>query len=309
VIKAIDVSSWQHPSGAGIDWAAVKADGYGGVWIKCSQGVNYTNPFFHDDASEALAAGLVVGAYHYAEPWHNTPEAEADYALGVVSGVALDLGLALDLEQINTMQPHEAGTWSQTWLTTVAEHHTLAPLYTDQFLYGQMPGAPFGFPLWIADPSGTFEGTWWAKQTGKAEVPGIQGLADIDEIANVRGVNPGGTAGGGTSSAPNGSTTQSPPPNSAPAGPTPGGPLDVNVPELSVTSPGPSVASGAVRALQLVLTGKFGANLGPSGIDGRFGPATENAVKWVQGEAHGAAGPVDGIVGPQTWTYLVTYGN
>jgi peptidoglycan hydrolase-like protein with peptidoglycan-binding domain len=83
----------------------------------------------------------------------------------------------------------------------------------------------------------------------------------------------------------------------------------VNVPELSVTSPGPSVASGAVRALQLVLTGKFGANLGPSGIDGRFGPATENAVKWVQGEAHGAAGPVDGIVGPQTWTYLVTYGN
>lgn len=83
----------------------------------------------------------------------------------------------------------------------------------------------------------------------------------------------------------------------------------MNVPELSITHPGPGTPSGAVRALQLLLSGKFGANLGPTGIDGHFGPVTEEAVKWVQGESHGAAGPVDGVVGPQTWSYLVEYGN
>jgi lysozyme len=307
--KAIDVSSWQHPGGAVIDWHAVKEAGYDGVWIKCTQGVTYVNPYFHADAADALAAGLVVGAYHFAEPWHNTAEAEAAYALAACQGVALDLGLALDLEQINTLQPHEAGTWAQTFLATVAAHHTLAPLYTDQWLYGQMPGAPFGFPLWIADPSGTFDGTWWAKQTGKDTVSGVAGLVDQDTIANVRGVNPGGTAappvvvppstGGGSTATPPGATP----------GPTTGGLLDVNVPELSVTAPGPGVASGAVRALQALLSVKFGANLGPSGIDGHFGPVTENAVRWVQGEAHGAAGPSDGVVGPLTWSYLITFGN
>lgn len=309
MIKAIDVSSWQHPNGAAIDWHAVAGSGVAGVWIKCTQGVNYTNPFFRADAEGAHAAGLVVGAYHFAEPWHNTPEAEADYALGACSGVVLDLGLALDLEQLNTLQPHEAGTWSQTWLTTVAEHHTLAPLYTDQFLFGQMPGAPWGYPLWIADPSDTFQGTWWARQTGKAAVPGIEGQTDTDTIANVRGVNPGGVGGPGGSGTPSAPGSSQPTTTAPTEAPNAGGSLHVDVPQLSVTSPGPSVASGAVRALQLLLSGKFGANLAPTGVDGRFGPHTEAAVRWVQTEAHDAAGPVDGIVGPRTWSYLVTFGN
>jgi peptidoglycan hydrolase-like protein with peptidoglycan-binding domain len=76
-----------------------------------------------------------------------------------------------------------------------------------------------------------------------------------------------------------------------------------------VTDPGPATVSESVKALQCLLIDKWGCNLAPSGVDGRFGPATENAVKWVQGESQGRAGPVDGIVGPETWSFLVIGGS
>jgi GH25 family lysozyme M1 (1,4-beta-N-acetylmuramidase) len=308
MIKAIDVSSWQHPGGAAIDFVKVKAAGYDGVWVKCSQGTNYVNPYFAGDVAAALEAGLVVGAYHFAEPWHNSPESEAAYAIEACAGHQLDLGLALDLENLGSMAPHEAGNWAPAFLNDVAQHHVLAPLYTDQSIFGQMPGAPFGFPLWIADPSGTFEGSYWAKQTGSGAVDGVQGSCDQDVITNVRGVNPSPPGTSSTppvSSEPGSTTTTQQPPT---GGTTAGGLHDVNVPTLSAQDPGPGTASPAVKALQVLLVDKWGADLSPAGIDGRFGPKTEDAVKWVQGEAQGRSGPVDGIVGPETWAYLVIGG-
>lgn len=307
-IKAIDVSSWQHPNGAGINWGQVKADGYDGVWVKCSQGTNYKNPFYDGDVAAALEAGLVVGAYHFAEPGNNSAESEAEWALACAGSHPLALGLALDFEALGTLPAHEAGNWCPAFLGAIAAHHTLAPFYTDQSILAQAVGAPWGYPLWIADPSGTYEGVWWAKQTGNAPVNGIVGGVDIDEVPNVRAVNPAPPGGGGAGSTP-------PPPPQSPTGeptgtapPTAGGSLDVNVPELSEHNPGPSVASPAVRALQVLLVDKWGADLTPAGIDGRFGAKTADAVRWVQGEGQGRAGPVDGIVGPETWSYLVNGG-
>lgn len=307
-IKAIDVSSWQHPGGAGIDWAKVKAAGYDGVWVKCSQGTNYKNPFYDADVQGALNAGLVVGAYHFAEPGNNTPQAEAAWALECAGSHTLALGLALDFEQLGTLPAHEAGNWCPAFLAEVAAHHTLAPLYTDQSLLESMPGAAWGYPLWIADPDGTYNGIWWAKQTGSGSVDGIVGSVDQDEVPNVRAVNPQPSSGGATPTPP-----AAPPqsPTSEPTGtvpPTSGGLLDVNVPELSEQNPGPGTVSPAVKALQVLLVDKWGADLSPSGIDGRFGPKTADAVKWVQGEGQGRSGAVDGIVGPETWSFLVVGG-
>jgi len=55
----------------------------------------------------------------------------------------------------------------------------------------------------------------------------------------------------------------------------------------------------AVRAVQQLLNLRFGYGLA---VDGDFGPATNDAVREVQGDT-GLA--VDGIVGPQTWRMLL----
>lgn len=306
--RAIDVSSWQHPGGAAIDFGRVKAAGVDGVWIKCTQGTSYLNPFFHGDYDAAKAAGLVVGAFHFATPSANGADAEAAFALKACQGLALELGLALDMEQLGTMAPHDAAPWSEAWLAAVAAVHILAPFYTDQSLLGQIIGAPWGYPLWIADPSNTYQGTWWAKQTGSGPVDGVPVACDLDVIGNVRGINP---APGGVSAPPAGSPAAPAPPaapNGAPGPSQTGGLVHVDVPELSQANPGPGTVSESVRALQVLLVDKWGANLAPSGIDGRFGHLTDQAVRWVQMEGQGRAGPVDGIVGSQTWSYLIVGG-
>lgn len=57
----------------------------------------------------------------------------------------------------------------------------------------------------------------------------------------------------------------------------------------------------AVKELQTLLSG-LGYNLGPCGVDGDFGRATEAAVKAMQKDA---GIKVDGIVGPQSWAALL----
>jgi peptidoglycan hydrolase-like protein with peptidoglycan-binding domain len=99
---------------------------------------------------------------------------------------------------------------------------------------------------------------------------------------------------------PEGST---PPEGTTPAPPAQPTEVPLDVPELSVTSPGPGEVSGAVKTVQakLALIG-HGGLLGPTGSDGRFGPNTENAVKSFQA-THGLT--VDGVVGAATWPAIV----
>lgn len=56
-----------------------------------------------------------------------------------------------------------------------------------------------------------------------------------------------------------------------------------------------------VKSLQALLIG-YGYNVGSSGVDGSFGPATDSAVRNYQ-KAHGLT--VDGSVGPATWNSLM----
>lgn len=302
--NGIDVSSWQHPGGAAIDFGEVAKGGKVFVIIKCSQGTRYRNPFFAGDVEAAKAAGLLVGAYHYAEPWANTADDEAAYALSTVSGINLDLGLALDLDTLGSVSPIDAGTWSETFLTKVAAEQHTSPFYTNQSIIHSLVGAPWDHPLWIADPSATFTGDRYMTQGPAESVPGIQGAVDTDVLANIRGVNPG----------PNGPPVAPTPPPAPPAPPVTPEPapapapapttpteVDVQVPTLSIQSPGPSVVSAAVKAVQTLLIFDHGIGAGPTVNDGRFGANTEGAVKQFQ-QSKGIA--ADGIVGPVTWQAL-----
>src|SRR5262249_15948781 len=72
----IDVSKYQ---GAGntnavtnVVWTSVKGDGITFTFIRSSEGVGYTDPDFVSNITQAKAAGLVAGNYHFAR-WDLNP--------------------------------------------------------------------------------------------------------------------------------------------------------------------------------------------------------------------------------------------
>jgi lysozyme len=74
----------------------VKADGIVGVIHKATQGTTMIDPEYHTRKSEALAAGLWWGAYHFGVGGDGAEQAK--YFLSVVAPGANDL-LVLDLEE------------------------------------------------------------------------------------------------------------------------------------------------------------------------------------------------------------------
>lgn len=77
-VRGIDVSSHDHNLGP-IDWPAVAANGYKFAYIKATEGKTYLNPYFAEDYAAAKAAGLLVGAYHFARPDGRDPVTEANW--------------------------------------------------------------------------------------------------------------------------------------------------------------------------------------------------------------------------------------
>jgi Domain of unknown function (DUF1906)/Putative peptidoglycan binding domain len=77
--------------------------------------------------------------------------------------------------------------------------------------------------------------------------------------------------------------------------------VTVNVPQVSMTTPGPSVVNGWVKSVQGILNAKDNAGLV---TDGRFGGNTDKAVRKFQSQ-RGLS--VDGIVGPNTANQLCNY--
>lgn len=277
-LQAIDISSWQHPGNAPINWADVVAAGYHGVLIKASQGNWYTSPNFKQDYEDAHNAGLVVGAYHYAEPGRTDPETQASYFHGVIAGCTLELGLWLDLEENGGLLDHDLSTWADTWIKSIDTPQNPAGVYLNIDYANRLPQLVQTYRLWLANPSNAANAFKpLIVQTGQASVSGITGAVDVDQVTNARPINPPG--GGGVAV---------PAPPAPPAEP----PKDAGEPELKQGDTGQAVVQ-----LQVDLNG-HGAKLAE---DGDFGPATHEAVVAFQ-EANGLA--VDGVVGPATWAAL-----
>lgn len=88
----IDLSHYNNVT----NFSTVKADGIVGIIHKATQGASMIDPKYHNRKSEALAAGLWWGAYHFAEGGDGV--AQAKHFLSVVSPGPNDL-LVLDLEE------------------------------------------------------------------------------------------------------------------------------------------------------------------------------------------------------------------
>lgn len=96
-VPGVDVSNWTGE----IDWGNVAAGGGKFAFVHATEGTDYRNPRFDAQWNGAAAAGLIRGAYHFAQPHESDGTAQADFFLqngGTWIGDGRTLPGVLDVE-------------------------------------------------------------------------------------------------------------------------------------------------------------------------------------------------------------------
>ncbi len=141
-------------------FAAARQDGIIGVIHKASQGTGYTDPTYAQRRPQAVAAGLLWGAYHFATG--DDPIVQAQHFLAAAKPDDATL-LALDVENNpggTTMTPGGA----KAFLAEIGQR-TGRPcvLYCGDYLKQQLAAAP--------DPTFAAYPLWYAAYTSAPQIP------------------------------------------------------------------------------------------------------------------------------------------
>ncbi len=209
VITGVDVSRWDHsptsayPAGTPIDWVKVKAAGRSFAIIKASERTNYRNPYFASDYTQAKAAGLVVGAYHFARPALpiSTARDQARYFISTVQKVGSfrdqkTFPAVLDLETTGGLSKTDLIAWTQQFLNTAQALTGRKPiLYSyDYFIRSSLGNTKqfSSYPFWYArytttvPTSSTIPGGWsqWTlwQYSSTTTTNGIIGAGDVNRF-------------------------------------------------------------------------------------------------------------------------------
>jgi GH25 family lysozyme M1 (1,4-beta-N-acetylmuramidase) len=197
MLPGIDVSHWQDR----IDWARVANSGVRFAVMKATDGQHYIDPTFRYNAQHASANGIVVGAYHFADPSRHLSDAvaEADHFVAVVDPQVGDLIPALDIEHTNGLSVAELRAWVKAWLGEVVKRTGVHPMiYTSPYFWQTALGDWQWFSangygvLWIAHwrvssptvPANDWSGHGWTywQWTDCVSVPGIANCVDGDRF-------------------------------------------------------------------------------------------------------------------------------
>jgi GH25 family lysozyme M1 (1,4-beta-N-acetylmuramidase) len=126
----VDVSVYQ---GSGINWTSVKNSGISFAWAKATESTTITDPDFTLNENNGKAAGVYMGAYHFAHPNLNTPGAEASYfwskAGGYIKGDGKSFMPMLDFEVFSGVDG--AGTysaWADAWCDDLVSYGGSLPI-------------------------------------------------------------------------------------------------------------------------------------------------------------------------------------
>ncbi|KAF8602579.1 glycoside hydrolase family 25 protein [Ceratobasidium sp. AG-I] len=158
--QGIDVSGYQP----NVDWTAVKASGVEFAYIKATESTTYTNPEFASQYNGAYDAGLIRGAYHFAQPADSSGADQANYFLqngGRWSNDGKTLPGALDMEYAPSgdacygLDVATMTAWIADFVSTYQAATTRYPvIYTSTSWWTQCTGNSDAFgansPLWVA---------------------------------------------------------------------------------------------------------------------------------------------------------------
>ena len=201
ITEGIDVSNWQGT----IDWTAVAASGKRFAYLKASEGTTFVDWTYASNRAQAKAAGVSVGAYHFAQP-DATPGdavAEADHFLATAQIAQGELLPVLDLEVANGQTVTALQAWVQAFMGRVLER-TGAPgvIYVSPNFWKTYMGDTNWFALngyrtlWAAHwtsatapsvPAGNWGGQGWTfwQYSSNGTVPGIRGRVDLNRFAGL----------------------------------------------------------------------------------------------------------------------------
>lgn len=186
-VHGLDVSHHQGP----IDWPAVAATGsFRFVWIKATEGGDWTDPRFAENWRGARAAGLVPGAYHYFTLCRPGADQAAHFLATVPREPGRALPLAVDLEHEGNCvrgRPAEEVVRAEirTFLAAVEAETGARPVVytTREFHRAHLSGALDGYDVWIRGVlmrPGPVDGRPWTfwQYRARGRVPGIAGFVD-----------------------------------------------------------------------------------------------------------------------------------
>jgi lysozyme len=182
-LPGMDVSHWQGR----VNWNRVPESGIQFAYIKATDGVTFTDPYYLINCTGCKDAGILRGSYHFFRP-SDAVNAQLD-AFGQeleISGLG-DLPMALDLE-VGPMDETELDHVYE-FLTGLKEKYSVVPvLYVDMQVAGiiEVEGGLElqEVPLWLAnysgvDPSISGEWAFW-QHTPQGQVVGVPNQVDLD---------------------------------------------------------------------------------------------------------------------------------
>ncbi len=198
-IEGIDISHWQGV----IDWTMVRASGKRFAFIKASEDIDFVDDMYATNRAQAKAAGLLVGAYHFAQPDRTLGDAiaEADHFLNTALITSGELLPVLDLERTGGLTDIELQDWVRAYLGRIYERTGvrgviyMSPAFWANYLDDTNWFAANGYKvLWIAHwttaaepwvPGTDWGGHGWTfwQYTSSGTVPGIVGRVDLDRYA------------------------------------------------------------------------------------------------------------------------------
>ena len=180
--EGVDLASYQHPGGLGIDYKQL-AGAKKFAYVQLTDSTNYQNPYCVTDSRGCQGAGMATGAYHF---WR--PDDSFDQQVNDFTKLYLAIG-GFTLPPMIDCETESANGWAwtanqlgllQTNLRTALG--TDVGVYLNDSFYQNMPGCPWGWPLWLADPSHPNAPTYpcTLQQVGTGSVPGIAAATDLD---------------------------------------------------------------------------------------------------------------------------------
>jgi len=194
--EGIDISHWQGP----IDWTQVSAAGKRFAYMKASEGTTFVDPTYLTNWALARAAGMYVGAYHFANPSLDIGDAvaEANHFVDTALPASGELLPVLDLESSGGLAPADLIAWVQGYLEQVYQRTgARGVIYGSPNFWKTYMGDTTWFGangyevLWVAHwtlaPAPTVAGGDWGgngwtfwQYTSDGSVPGITGRVDLN---------------------------------------------------------------------------------------------------------------------------------
>jgi len=193
-LNGIDISSWQG------DLVPAQMATTDFVIVKATGGIGYINPKFNEHADATIAAGKLLGCYHYARErgCAGSAKAEADFFIGAFKPYA---GKAIPFLDWEADALSLGPAWALTWLDRVKAKTGVAPgVYMSKSTCRAADWSAVAkkYPLWVAqypdyEETGYQKSPWtdgngygaWEKPllfqyTSSGKVAGYSGRLDLN---------------------------------------------------------------------------------------------------------------------------------